>query len=285
MIDLNSRSGLSDRINWLVDAGIDGQPEEQRGYLGCSGLGGGCERAVLYDYAPQFACPADTLPGATGSTQARGCDHGAAEAPADPWAQGDVNAATEAVFAFRHPARIRRVFERGQDAEDRTARWLKLAGFLLVTTDPLTGKQFEVAFCNGRVRGHADGILAMWRGAGMAPVRLPALWECKCLGHKWWQKARKETLRSSHPKYFAQMQLYMHGLHLENGLITCVDADTCELYHEQVTYDADIAVKLLQRAQRVLAAKDNGELLPRGETSPAAMACRMCRWSGPCWRA
>ena len=48
MIDLNSRSGLSDRLNWLIDEGIDASVETPRTYLGCSAIGGECE-AVKQD--------------------------------------------------------------------------------------------------------------------------------------------------------------------------------------------------------------------------------------------
>ena len=51
MIDLNSRSGLSDRLNWLIDAGIDASVETPRTYLGCSAIGGECERSIQIEYA------------------------------------------------------------------------------------------------------------------------------------------------------------------------------------------------------------------------------------------
>lgn len=51
MIDLNSRSGLSDRLNWLIDEGIDASVETPRTYLGCSAIGGECERSVQLEYA------------------------------------------------------------------------------------------------------------------------------------------------------------------------------------------------------------------------------------------
>lgn len=49
MIDLNSKSALSDRLNYLIDAStpVDGQ---DRSYLGASIVGHQCERAVQYHY-------------------------------------------------------------------------------------------------------------------------------------------------------------------------------------------------------------------------------------------
>ena len=254
MIDLNSRSGLSDRLNWLIDEGIDAAAEKPRRYLGCSAIGGACERAVQIEYAL-----------ANAESRSAGRDAGC----------------TASANLF--PARVRRIFERGHDVEDRAARWLRLARLLLVTEDPLTGGQFEVSFLDGKLLGHADGILACWQGEGETPLQLPALWECKCLGHKYVTQARREHIRRSHPKYWYQMQLYMMGLRLERGLITCVDADTMEMYHELVPYDEGEAVKMLRRAERILQATDAGEWLPRAETTSSAMVCRMCRVAKLCW--
>ena len=254
MIDLNARSHLSDRLNWLIDEGINACAEKPRKYLGCSAIGGECERAVQIEYAHAHA-----------ASRNAGRDAGCSSS------------------ACPFPARVRRIFERGHDVEDRAARWLRQARLLLVTEDPLTGGQFGVSFLDGKLLGHADGILACWQGEGEAPLDLPALWECKCLGHKYVTQARREHIRRSHPKYWYQMQLYMMGLHLERGLITCVDADTMEMYHELVPYDEGEAEKMLRRAERILQATDAGELLPRAETTPASAVCRMCRVAKLCW--
>ena len=250
MIDFNPRTVLAERLNQLIDAGIEARQEEHRTYLGCSAIGDPCERAAQLTFA-------------VGRPGFREREDAPVEQP--------------------FPARIRRIFERGHDAEDRAARWLASAGLVLATTNGLTGEQFEVSFCNGRLLGHADGILLHWLGDGPAPLELPALWECKCLGHKYVVEARRKRIRSSHPKYYAQMQLYMRGLKLDRGLITCIDADTMELHHELVERDDREADRLIARAERILAATDAGEWLPRSETSPVSMICKMCRHKAICW--
>ena len=244
-IDLNSRTALPDRINWHIDRGIDAtvRHEPRREYLGCSVLGGVCERAVQYETLAMMGKLPHT----------------------------------------EFEPRIRRIFERGHDAEDRAAQWLRGAGFLLVTEDPSGNGQFAVEFLDGRVRGHADGLLLLWSGEGICPIPLPALWECKCLGAKYWNKARKEHIKFSHPQYFAQMQLYMGGLRLDHGLITLINADTMELHHELVAFDQVTFAGLINRAERILAACDNHELLPRCATTEAELVCRMCRRSTTCW--
>ena len=344
MIDLNSRSALADRINWHIDHAIDVMPEEKRTYLGCSSLGGLCERAVQYDYvaqnvsATQVSAATDAMsvnlsrvrvksavgsahgwdssncPPANvqnGGTEALastrndvaaeivnvGCDRGGTQngdtevlvhglpktGAKEALANRVENEGTETLASSSHfSARVRRIFARGHDAEDRITVWLQRAGFLLETRDPMTGEQFEVQFHANRCRGHVDGILTLWRGIGPSPIPMPALWECKCLGHKYFMAAKRDHIRKSHPKYYSQMQLYMHGLHLERGIITCMDADSCEFYHELVEYDQAHAELMLARAKRIIEACDHGELLPRCETSP--QRCKMCRWRELCWR-
>ena len=312
MIDFNSRSALAGRINWLIDRAIDNAPEEQRTYLGCSMIGDPCERAVAIAYALQLRpspprqcaggldasshCRADTrsflddkcmvhdrgLPreaGPCGRADALGDLTTSSPQGCLPPQIQDV-AADSCAFS----PRVRRIFARGHDAEDRIVAWMRDAGFLLINEDPATHRQFEVRFCNGRMAGHADGLILLWRGKGPSPLPLPCLWECKCLGHKYFEQARKKKIRASHPKYYSQMQLYMHGLHLEHGLISCMDADTCELYHELVPYDSGEALRMISRAERIFLCIDHGELPPRSEPHRACLACKLCRFTKLCWQ-
>lgn len=237
MIDLNSRSGLSDRINFYVDqaANAASAAEDHRGYLGASILGGECERAVQLQHLDKFV----------------------------------------------PSARLARIFERGHLFEAAAIAWLRRAGFVLVTEDH-DGGQFGFSILGGRVRGHADGILAHFRG-GNSPLPLPALWECKGLGSKGWKQLVKDKVREAYPKYFGQMQLYMGELGLAQGILTAVNADTMELHHELVAYDPQVHASLVTRAERILVACDLGEILPRAFLAATDYRCRMCSYAGPCW--
>lgn len=181
------------------------------------------------------------------------------------------------------PPRVLRCFERGRWAEDFVIGLLKRAGFVLLEHDPDSGEQWAFVDMGGRVRGHADGVLVMWRGEGMAPVPLPAVWECKCLNNKSWGKSNWDKLRVAHPRYFGQMQLYMGGLNLTQGLFTAINADTMTLHHELVTYEPAAHQALLARAHRILNACDMGEMLPRGLADPSRFECKYCDWSEQCW--
>lgn len=259
MIDFNSQSLLSDRICFLVDAANGVREEPPRNYLGCSAIGGECERAVYYEYA---RASADT-------SQTRGC-------------LGPTGRPTGAPSA-NVPARALRIFARGHALEAVAAGWLKRTGFVLLTEDPCTGGQFQVSFCGGRLKGHADGMICHWRGEGPCPVPLPCLWECKVLGHKYAMQARREGIGKSYPKYAAQTALYMEGLGLRHCLFTVVDADLMELYFELAGADPALSARMQERFLRVESAFMAGEAVPRGETKRTAVQCRMCRWAEACW--
>ena len=257
MLDFNRSSRLSDRVNWLIDDGLARRPEPPRRYLGCSAIGGGCERAVqLHALATAYAESAEACLGPR---------------------------AAELQASVRPKPRVMRIFERGHVMEDRVARWLQKAGFVLLTRDPKVGGQYAVSLCGGRLLGHADGVIGGWDGQGPAPIEPPALWECKVLGHKWVQALKKEGVRKTHPKYYGQVNLYMRGLGLERCLLTAVDADTMEIHHALVEYDPAEADRLEDRFDRIERACLAGELVPRGETSRTALECRMCLSADLCW--
>jgi hypothetical protein len=123
----------------------------------------------------------------------------------------------------------------------------------------------------------------MWRGQGMAPFELPALWECKCLNSKSSAKAVKDKIRVSHPRYFNQVQLYMGEMGLPRCLFTIMNADTMEMHHELVAYEPATHQSMTDRAWRILTAMDRGEMVLRGFRDSAAWECRYCDWSQSCW--
>lgn len=103
MLDFNSRSAFSDRLNFLIDEPINATAAEsqRRGYLGASVIGHHCERHVQYHLMA---------------------------------AQGMVERKQPA-------ARIMRIFDRGNVYEEKARQWLKDAGFLFGI--PPKGREFS----------------------------------------------------------------------------------------------------------------------------------------------
>jgi len=176
-------------------------------------------------------------------------------------------------------ARIMRIFDRGNVYEEKVRFWLKSIGFLFGRTRK--GKEFSDF--EGRFRGHVDGIITGWKRKDIdCPIELPALWENKCLGAKGWKKLAEEKLQKYSATYYAQVQIYMHYLGLERTLFTAVNADTMEIYHEVVLFDAMEAGLAIARVAAVINATAEGRLLQRVSQDPAFWICRFCDWREVC---
>ena len=181
----------------------------------------------------------------------------------------------------RHfPGRLLRVFARGHRVEDWMADWLRLAGFDLQTRNE-KDEQFGFATAEGRVRGHADGVVV----GGPDTFSYPMLWECKCVGTKTFRELRKKKLAASRPVYAAQVALYQAylGLYERPALFTAICADNMEIYAERVVFDRGLAQRASDRAVQILRACDAAELLPRISTTPTHQTCRDCPWQDRCW--
>ena len=160
------------------------------------------------------------------------------------------------------------------------ADWLRSAGFDLRTRDS-AGQQFGFETADGRVRGHADGIIVGGPGA----FRYPMLWENKAIGAKSFRELQKKRLAASRPVYATQIALYQAylGLHEHPALFTAICADGMQLYAERVTFDGGLAQRASDRAVAILRACDAGEPLPRISTTPTHLTCRSCPWQDRCW--
>ena len=177
--------------------------------------------------------------------------------------------------------RILRIFERGHVMEDCMVAWLRAGGFDL-RTRKANGEQFGFSAIDGRLQGHIDGVIV----GGPNGFAYPALWECKCLGSRSWRDLEKNKLAVSKPVYHAQVVLYQAYLQLHEhpAIFTAINADTMEIYTELVPFDAALAQRMSDRAVKVIAATDAGELLARAYHDPTHFECRMCAWQDRCWR-
>lgn len=177
--------------------------------------------------------------------------------------------------------RVLRIFERGHTGEDNMAARLRLAGFTLLT-ETKDGGQFGWADAGGRIKGHADGVVTAAPYA--AGVATPCLWENKVLGNKGFNDVKRKGVQKSKPVYYAQCQLYMAFLELDENpaLFTVENADTGELYAEKVTFDAAAAQEALDRGLRVVEA-GSPEELPRCAAKPTDFRCKWCDYAKRCW--
>ncbi len=182
------------------------------------------------------------------------------------------------------PANILRIFKRGHAMEDWVAEWMRAAGLRLKTEDA-NGYQFGFSSCNGKFKGHADGVIIGWDGEGDSPVKFPALWESKAVNTKAFDHIVKHGVKKSKPVYYGQVALYQHYLQLEENpaVFTVVNANTMQLHVELIPFDAAEAQRLIDRAARIIPATEAGDRLPRGSADPDSFVCRFCNYKERCW--
>lgn len=178
-------------------------------------------------------------------------------------------------------ARTRRIFHRGHKGEEWMVEWIRAAGFTL-RTEGKGGRQFGFEDCEGRFKGHVDGVVV----EGPQGFALPALWECKVLGSKGFASLVKHGVAKAYPKYAAQVAVYQAYMQLaENpAIFTALNADTMEIHVEMVKFDQALAQANIDKAAKVLAACDFGEQLPRIAAEPESFSCRFCPFKGTCWK-
>lgn len=193
------------------------------------------------------------------------------------------------VWASHHPdappikaapwsGKLQRTFERGHDAELRAAQWMREAGVQLSTLTE-DGDQHGWEACDNQICGYVDGIIAADDVSG-APAHL---WECKAVNSKTWRSISRDGILRAAPKYDAQAQINMAYMQMPTTLFTVVNADTCELYFEYLTFDSARAQAASDRAVKILQATKNGELLPRAASTAEAFPCSFCRFREECW--
>jgi hypothetical protein len=180
-----------------------------------------------------------------------------------------------------------RIFEAGHIFEDLAIKWLRDAGFMLLTKTA-AGGQFGFTAADGRLKGHIDGVITS------APAELsltfPMLWECKSLNNKSWNDTVKKGVTISKPVYATQMAIYqaymetdIPGISEHPALFTAINKDTAELYFELVPFNAELAQKASDRAVSILNACEAHELLPRAAADPCHFTCKFCAWQERCW--
>jgi hypothetical protein len=167
---------------------------------------------------------------------------------------------------------------RGHFFEKRSRDHLVAAGFQFASPERL-----RFTAVDGLFRGHADGILVS--GPQLPALRYPALWENKCVNAKGWKAIERNGLTGLYAIYAAQIALYQAYLEVTNpALCSVVCADTCERLHFLVSFDAQLAQEMSDRAVAVIEATRAGELLPRITEDPGNWICKMCSHRERCWR-
>lgn len=175
----------------------------------------------------------------------------------------------------RHTGRLLRLFETGNLAEARFVADLRRIGVTVLDIDPTTGRQWTLRDPTGHFGGSMDAV-------GIGFPEAPKAWhvvEFKTHSTKSFAKLTAEGVEKARPLHWAQMQAYMHLAGLERAFYLAVNKDTDELYQERIRHDAEAGMRLLAKAQRIIAA-----VRPPARISedPAWWECRFCDHHAVC---
>jgi hypothetical protein len=67
------------------------------------------------------------------------------------------------------------------------------------------------------------------------------------------------------------------------ALISCVNANTCDVLHLALPFSAECARQTIDRANTIIEATRAGELLPRFTNDSNDWRCRICSHRDRCW--
>lgn len=165
-----------------------------------------------------------------------------------------------------------RLFETGHREEARMLDDLEMAGVTVERVDPATGEQWALSAHGGHFRGHMDGQA---EGIAEAPKTRHVL-EFKTHNEKSFKALIKDGVAKSKPGHFAQMQLYMHYAGITRAFYMAVNKNTDELYTERVEYDAQAAIVLVARAERIIQSDWAPPRLHDDPTAKMAWVCSYC---------
>ena len=183
-------------------------------------------------------------------------------------------------LAIQHPARLLRLFDRGQREEERITGWLRAAGVTVYDTDPNTGEQFRFAL--PRFGGHVGGSTDGWcQGVPDAPAAEHIL-EYKTAGAKPFTTLIKKGVQEAKPEHYVQMQLYMLWSGKRRALYITVCKDNDAIHAERIRYDSVAAGMAEAHADAVLDANSPDECT-RVSSRPDWYQCKWCDYHGVCY--
>jgi hypothetical protein len=177
--------------------------------------------------------------------------------------------------APKHSGRLLRLFDRGQREEATFVAELRRAGVQVWEADPNTGRQFEYRAIGGHFGLSLDGV-----GLGFLEApKTPHSIEMKTSSSKLFTKLAKEGVEQAKPEHYAQMQIGMHLSGLTRCFYIAVNKDNDELYSERVKYDEVFALRLLEKAKRIINANEPPE---RISDRPDWWQCQWCDFHDIC---
>lgn len=175
------------------------------------------------------------------------------------------------------PGRMRRLFNRGHREEPVIDNMLTWMGFFTREIDPETKKQYAFSAVNGHYGGSGDSITLLPWFRKDDDTRI--LVEKKTNKDKLFQQLKKDKLKLTQAKHYAQMCSYGRAFKLQYGLYIAVNKDTDEIHYEFLELDWNYAQQLENKAFDIITAKIPPQ---RISDNPDYYECKYCTFLGQC---
>lgn len=167
----------------------------------------------------------------------------------------------------QHEGRLLRLFDTGHLEEPRMVADLRAIGCTVLEVDPENGRQWTVRDDGGHFGGSMDGVAL---GLPEAPKTWHLL-EFKTHNEKSFNKLCEKGVQQAKLEHYAQMQAYMELAGLTRALYMAKNKNTDDLYCERVYHDAAYAMRILEKARRIIAS-------PVPPPKAFAKGYYLCRW-------
>lgn len=146
--------------------------------------------------------------------------------------------------------RKERIFKTGNLYETRLLDDLRAIGCDVQEIDESTGSQMRVELAGGHLRGKVDGRLT---GFFTAP-ELERVVEAKSMNERAYKALVKVgSVRDGKPEHYAQLQAYLHGTGIQNGIYIAACKNDDAIWVEEVDYDPAYGLAMVARIERVVA--------------------------------
>jgi len=158
-----------------------------------------------------------------------------------------------------HPGRVFAIFQAGHDIEEML---IKALG------DIVEDEQVPVSL--PPIKGHADGVL---RIDGKRE-----LLEIKSANKRRFKLFKEKGVEETEPKYFVQMQVYMHLLLLHQGRFLVMCKDDSEIHVETVAYNRAKAQRAIERGMALAHSGEPDKI----DSSGSHPLCTFCEYRRYC---
>ena len=174
-------------------------------------------------------------------------------------------------FRDTFEGRLYRIFDTGDIIETRIVRDLRKAGYKVNRGK----KANSFSDLDDKFRGHSDGIIS-----GLIESKKKHILEIKSMNDKNFKKFLKEGIEVSHPKYYAQAQLYMGYAEIQRALFVVENKNDSTRRQERIVFSGRIYRDLWEKAFDII----HSQAPPNGiSEDPTWWKCRFCQANNSEW--